>query len=158
MELHKKVASLWLQRLIRAAFSPEFYRTVVTRRFRHPETGNMVVFHSLPHEMQKKIHDQWSARQDLPSVQVRRKDFQRMRDRARDMERGFDPDEEAAAAKADRKEMAQEIKRLKERKVPARILQKEKRRLLQELESRRMKRQKEREKAFAEQMARSQAV
>jgi len=152
MELSKKVASLWLHRIVVAAFSPEFYRTVVHQRFRHPETGNMVVFHSLPHEMQKKIHDQWSSRQQLPQVQISRREFQKLRDEARDRERGFDPAEEQEAAKADRKEMMEELKRLKSRNVPSRILLKERKRLIQEMESRRLKRQKEREEAFAQRL------
>lgn len=114
----------------------------------------MVMFHSLPADLQKRIHDQWKAsRKYLPQVQVKRKEFQRMLDEARDRERGFDPAAEQEAAKADRAEMAAELKRLKERRVPPRIMQKERRRLIQEMESRRMKRKKEREEAFAQQGA-----
>lgn len=152
MGLSKKVASLWLHRIVVAAFSPEFYRTVVSRRFRHPETGNMVVFHSLPHEMQKKIHDQWASRKQLPQVKMPRKEFQKLRDEARDRERGFDPAKEQAAAQADRKEMAKALKEMKSKGIPARIMNKERKRLLQEMESRRLKRKKEREEAFAQRL------
>ena len=145
----RRVASLWL-RMIIAKYSPEFHRAMYNRKFRHPETGNQVIFYSLPEDEQKKIHEQWAARKQLPQAVVRRKDFNRMRDESRDRERGIDPVEEQKAAQADRKEMAQELKRLKERNVPERLRDKERRRLIQEMESRRLKRKMEREKAFAE--------
>jgi len=151
MKAHQKVASLWIRRLIQAAYSPEFYREMgVRQNFRHPETGRMVVFQSLPSEVQKKYHDEWKARKQFPQSRMRRKDFTKIRDRARDLERGFDPDEEAATAKSDRLEMAKAIKEMKNQGVPARILKKERKRLLQEMESRRLKRKKEREEAFAQ--------
>ena len=142
---------MWLRRILLAKYSPEFHRTVFNQKFRHPETGNQVIFYSLPEEEQQKIHARWAERKQLPQTQIRRKDFNRVRDEARDRERGVDPAAEQAAAKADRKEMAQAIMKLKKRNVPTRIIDKERRTLIREMESRRLKRKTEREKAFAEQ-------
>lgn len=147
-----RVASMWIRRMILAKYSPEFYRSVFRKKFHHPETGNMVMFHSLPDEEQKKIHDQWAARQQLPQARIRRKDFERAREESRMRERGEDPHEEQAAAKADRKEMAQAIKALKDKGVPGRIVDKERRRLIQEMESRRLRRKREREQKLVQQL------
>jgi hypothetical protein len=150
MELATKVASEWIRRILVAKFSPEFYRTIMTRKFQHPETGNRVLFYSLPEAEQKKIHDQWAAGQGRPQVKIKRKDFTRMRDESKAREQGYDLEEEQAAAKADRKEMAQAIKQMKDRNVPARIIDKERRRFIQQMESNRLKRKKERDEAFAQ--------
>ena len=56
-------------------------------------------------------------------------------------------DEEADAARADRREMAKRLKELKEKKLPPHVFKKEKNRLLQEMESRRLKRKQERQPA-----------
>ena len=143
---HTRVAAVWIRQII-AKYSPEFYKWVWLQKFRSPKTNERVLFHSLPPEEQKKIHDEWAARRQGPhQTQMPRREFQRLRERAQDAARGFDPEEEQAAAKADRKEMAQAIKALKDKGVPARIVDKERRRLIQEMESRRLKRKKEREK------------
>ena len=45
---------------------------VGVRRFRHPETGNMVLFYSLPSEEQKRIHDAWAAKRSEHKVRLTR--------------------------------------------------------------------------------------
>jgi hypothetical protein len=45
-----------------AEYSEEFLKTVADRKFRNPETGNDVVFDSLPHEEQQKVFKQWSTK------------------------------------------------------------------------------------------------
>ena len=46
-----------------ARYSPDFLQALRGRRFRHPETGNQVLFQSLPDDEQQKIYHQWAARQ-----------------------------------------------------------------------------------------------
>lgn len=150
MEISAQIAHEWLRRIV-ARYSPEFYRAMGIRtRYRNPETDKWVLFPSLPPEEQKKYYDRWKARQGRPQVRVPKKEFQRMREEAKGRDRGDDLEVEQAAAKADRKEMAQAIVQMKKRNVPARIIDKERRRLVQENESRRLKRKQERDKAFAE--------
>lgn len=145
-----RVAATWIRQIV-AKYSPEFYKWVWLQKFRNPETNERVLFHSLPSNEQKKIHDQWASRRQGPhQTQMRRREFQRLRERAQDAARGIDPEEEQAAAKADRKEMAQAIKKMKDKGVPRRIIDKERRRLIQEMESRRLKRKKEREEKMSQ--------
>ena len=110
-------------------------------------------------EEKERLHEQWAGRKQLPQAQIRRKDFMRVREEARDRDRGIDPAAEQAAAKADRKEMVRAIMTLKKRKVPARILDKERKNLIREMESRRLQRKKERERASKEpQQAQAEAL
>jgi len=44
-----------------AKYSPGFMKYVEKQQWKHPETGNMVQFVSLPPKEQKKIHEQWKA-------------------------------------------------------------------------------------------------
>jgi hypothetical protein len=44
-----------------ASYSDEFLKAIGDRKFRNPETGNDVVFNSLPHGEQQKVFKQWSA-------------------------------------------------------------------------------------------------
>lgn len=46
--------------LPRRAYSEEFLKHVDGKSFRNPDTGNEVVFRSLPESEQKKIHEQWA--------------------------------------------------------------------------------------------------
>ena len=155
----RRIASAWLRRILLAKYSPEFHRSVFNQKFRHPETGNQVIFYSLPDEEKERLHEQWAGRKQLPQAQIRRKDFMRVREEARDRDRGIDPAAEQAAAKADRKEMVRAIMTLKKRKVPARILDKERKNLIREMESRRLQRKKERERASKEpQQAQAEAL
>lgn len=145
MTLASQVADHWLRRILLAAYSPEFYRWVWLKRFRNPETDRYVLFHSLPSQEQQKIHDEWQQGQGGPKVQMPGREFRKLRQRAIEGE----PDhEELEAAKKDRREMAEQIKKLKERGAPAKILQKERKRLLQEMEIR--KRQRAQARAQAE--------
>jgi len=153
-----RVATEWLRRII-AKYSPEFYRAMgIKTRYRNPETDQWVLFPSLPSEEQQKYYEKWKARQGLPQARIPRKDFEQMRENARALERGDDLESEQMAAKADRKEMAQAIKQMKDKKLPTRIIDKERRRFIQELESRRLKRKQERDKAFEAQNAKTERI
>ena len=44
-----------------AKYSPGFMKYVEKQKWKHPETGNMVQFVSLPSSEQKKINEQWKA-------------------------------------------------------------------------------------------------
>lgn len=46
-----------------SGYGPEFLQQMVNRKFRHPATSNQVQFQSLPPAEQRKIYQQWSARQ-----------------------------------------------------------------------------------------------
>ena len=89
---------------------------VGVRRFRHPETGNMVLFYSLPSEEQKRIHDAWAAKRSEHKVRLTR---------------------------------PEKLKELKSKNLPKRIFEKEKRRLVQEIEMRAMKREQQRNEEAA---------
>jgi len=45
---------------VRAA-AEDFRREVEGRQFRHPHTGNMVKFESLPRDVQERVHRQWMS-------------------------------------------------------------------------------------------------
>jgi len=152
---HERVARRWFQRIITALYSPEFYEWVWLKRFRHPETGNRVLFYSLPSEEQKRIHDQWQARKAPHKVTIPRGEFQKMKERTRQIEMGLDPGAEEEARRKDRLEMAKKLKELKAKNLPFRIFEKERRRLLIELEQRKLKREKEREAEQAEKARRN---
>ena len=137
------VAARWLRRIILAKYAPEFYQHVGIQRFRHPETGNMVLFYSLPQEEQKRIHEQWQQRRAPHQMRMPREEWRGLMEEARREEREED-EAEAAAGRADRKEMAAELKRLKERGVDERLLKKERKRMQMEIESRRLRREQER--------------
>jgi hypothetical protein len=47
--------------LKQAKYSKGFMKWVEGRKFKHPDTGNDVLFVSLPAEEQKKVHQQWKA-------------------------------------------------------------------------------------------------
>ena len=148
MAPHKKVAALWLRRIMLAAFSPEFYRQIGVQRFRHPKTDNHVLFYSLPQEEQQRIHAAWKAKQTNHKTPVSRKDMRTLKDDMRRSEREKN-EEEAKAGQADRREMAKTLKELKEKKLPKRIFDKEKRRLVQEMETRALARGKKRKEEAA---------
>jgi len=143
MEPHKKVASTWLRRIVLAAFSPDFYRQIGIQRFRHPETGNEVLFYSLPQEEQQRIHGEWQAKKSPHTTPVSRRDMGKLKSEMRRSEREKN-EAEAKAGQADRREMAKALKDLKNKNLPKRIFDKEKRRLVQEMESRALAREKER--------------
>jgi hypothetical protein len=149
MKLHEKVASTWLRRIVLAAFSPDFYRQIGIQRFRHPETGNHVLFYSLPQEEQKRIHDQWQAKKAPHTREISRADAAHLQKEMRRSEREKN-EAEAKAGQADRREMAKALKELKSKNLPKRLFDKEKRRLVQEMESRALAREKERKKQQAD--------
>jgi len=56
-----RLASCWVRQKIRLAmYNPVFMKWVGQRRFRHPETGNRVLFVSLPEDEQKRIYENWA--------------------------------------------------------------------------------------------------
>jgi hypothetical protein len=60
----ERVASWWLQAKLRTAkYDPRFLQQMGSQKFRHPETGNQVLFISLPSKEQVKVYRQWAARQ-----------------------------------------------------------------------------------------------
>ena len=141
MNLASQVAERWLRQIL-ARYSPEFYRWTLSKRFPSPKSREQVLFHSLPPEDQKKIHDQWQAGKPEQSVAVPRKEMRRIREEAVLGPEAIEGREkEEKAQKSDRKEMAQQLKKLKERGTPSHVLTKERRRLIREMESRRLKRQ-----------------
>jgi hypothetical protein len=141
VNLASQVADHWLRRKILAAYSPDFYRWVGIQHFKNRETGRDNLFHSLPPDQQKELHDKWQQSQQRPSVQVPQREFREM------MERATGGDVEAEAAQTDRKEMAEKLKELKTKNLPDRIFKKEKLRLVQEMRSRALQRKKDREAA-----------
>ena len=149
MEFHKKVASTWLRRILLAAFSPEFYRQIGIQRFRHPETGNHVLFYSLPQEEQNRIHGGWEAKKAPHTTQLSREDMTKLKDETVRSERERD-EAEAKAGQSDRREMAKALKELKNKKLPKRVFDKEKRRMIQEMKSRALVRETERKKQQAD--------
>ena len=52
-----------------ARYNPEFLQALRGRRFRHPETGNQVLFQSLPTAEQQKVYGQWSSWQQQQQQQ-----------------------------------------------------------------------------------------
>lgn len=54
------------------AYSDEFLEHVRGKRFRNPQTGNKVLFRSLPPAEQRKVHDQWKAQQEGDGDRVAR--------------------------------------------------------------------------------------
>jgi len=149
----RRVASIWIRRLITAKYSPEFYRTVVKQRFRHPETGNLVMFHSLPQDAQKKVHDQWAAARAPHKTQVSRGEWGRIMDKALEDSRRVD-EAEAERRREERREMARAVTELKQRGAPQRIIDKERRRLIREMHQRQLARQREK----AEETAREESA
>lgn len=141
MILASQIAERWLRQIL-ARYSPEFYQWTLRKRFPSPKSREQILFHSLPPEEQKRIHDQWQAGKAERSIAVPRKEMRRIREEAvMGPEAIEDRKKEEEAQKADRKEMAKTLKKLKERRVPPHVLTKEKRRLLREMETRRHKRQ-----------------
>lgn len=58
-----RVVSRWLvARLRHAKYSPEFMQAVQSQKFRNPDTGNDVLFVSLPSGEQQRVYQQWAAR------------------------------------------------------------------------------------------------
>lgn len=55
----RKIAASWLRRF--AKYNPEFMQWVGQQRFRHPETGNRVLFQSLPDPEQTEIFERWKG-------------------------------------------------------------------------------------------------
>ena len=55
-----------------AAYDPEFMKAIGQRRFRHPETGNRVLFVSLPPHEQTEIYKIWQNRQKSRAEQEKR--------------------------------------------------------------------------------------
>jgi hypothetical protein len=148
MRLHEKVASTWLRRIVLAAFSPEFYRQIGIQRFRNPDTGNHVLFYSLPQKEQERIHGEWKSKRSPHRTEVSREDMAKLKREMRRSEREKD-ETEAKAGKADRREMAKALKELKSKNLPKRLFDKEKRRLVQEMESRALAREKKRKEEAA---------
>ena len=58
-DLHEQVDRLVQAMERHATYSQEFLKSVSGRRFRNPETGNEVLFQSLPPAEQAKIYSQW---------------------------------------------------------------------------------------------------
>ena len=52
--------------LLRRAAEESFEEAVKDKKFKNPETGNEVVFDSLPAEEQKKIREEWSKKKEDP--------------------------------------------------------------------------------------------
>jgi len=53
-----------VERVMTARYRPEFLQIVLNQRFRHPETGNMVTWKSLPSQAQKGIYNEWQQAQE----------------------------------------------------------------------------------------------
>jgi len=50
-----------------ADYSPAFLKWTRARKFRHPETGNQVVFESLPPNERAQVHAQWKGPEKAPA-------------------------------------------------------------------------------------------
>lgn len=72
MELHEKIATAWLLRL--AKYNPEFLQWVGGQRYRNDDTGERVLFQSLPSGQQTKMFALWKKVNQGEGAEKRKKE------------------------------------------------------------------------------------
>lgn len=77
-----------------ARYRPEFIRALGNRKFRNPDTGNQVLFQSLPSQEQQKVYQQWAARNAPQEDPVKAKEIDTKVDKF--LEHGRIPDNPVA--------------------------------------------------------------